>query len=116
MLRRMNRLQRLQAISNVFAEASRTEAGTAALVTAAKEAQIGARSLQRSSGLSVKHAATLRRIIKDETITRVHASLRDAFAGIGGVAASASPSSAIGSASGSINWVINLLDGGQPMF
>jgi hypothetical protein len=115
-LRRMNRLERLRAISQVFAEASRTNDGTSALVSAAREAQIGARSMQRTAGLSVKHAGTLARIIKAETVTRVHASLRDVFSNMAGLSASASPSSLTGNASGSVNWVINLLDGGQPIF
>jgi hypothetical protein len=114
-LRAMNRVQRLKAISKLFQEASRTEDGTVALVTAAREAKIGAGTLQRSSGLSINHSSTLQRIIKEETVRRLEASLRDLFSNLYGLGASASPSSVTGSASGSINWVINLLDAGQPV-
>jgi hypothetical protein len=47
-LRRMNRVQRLKAVSKLFEEASRTEDGTVALVAAAREARIGAATLQRA--------------------------------------------------------------------
>lgn len=114
-LRRMNRLERLRVLSKVFAEASRSDEGVVALVTAAKEAQIGARTMQRTSGLSVNHAATLRRIIKDETVRRLEASLVDVFSNLAGLAANAAPASLVGSASGTLNVVINLLDGGQPI-
>jgi hypothetical protein len=113
-LKRMNRLQRLRAIAECFEEAARTPEGRAALVAAAREADIGAQTLQRTSGLSVNHASTLRRIIADETVRRLHSSLRDVFTNLGGIASSASPDRYVGSASGSVNYVINLLDAGAP--
>jgi hypothetical protein len=114
--RAMNRAQRLKVISEVFEEAARSQEGREALVKAAREAQIGAKTLQGTGGLSVNHAETLRRVISDETVRRLTSSLRDVLGSLGVVGASASPSRIVGSASGSVNFVVNLLDAGAPKF
>lgn len=117
-LRGMNRAGRLAVISELFEEAARTPEGRAALVAAAREAGIGASTLQSAEGLSVRGASTLVRVISEETTRRLSASIRDILAGATGIIASASPSSAIGSASGSLNAapgiILNLLDAGAP--
>ena len=55
-LRAMNRVARMRAISEVFEEAAKTPAGRAELVSAARAAEIGAPSMQRAAGISVRHA------------------------------------------------------------
>jgi hypothetical protein len=95
-------------------EASRTPEGRAALIAAAREAGIGAKSLQRASGLSVRNANTLVRIVSDETVKRLRYSLLEVAGAVGGIGASATPASLTGSASGSVNWIINVIDAGAP--
>ena len=114
-LKNMNRAGRLRTIGEVMEEASRTPEGRAALIAAAREAGVGAKSIQSTSGLSVRHANTLVRIISEETTRRLSDSLRDILiSGVGSIVASATPASATGSASGSVNWIIHLIDGGAP--
>lgn len=113
-LKRMNRLERLRVIAICFEEAARTPEGRAALVQAAREADIGAQTMQRATSLSVRHADTLRRIISDETVRRLSTSLRDVIAGIVGIGASSAPDRIVGSASGSVSYAIHLLDAGAP--
>ncbi len=111
-LRGMNRVERLHALSEVFEDAAKTPEGRKALVEAARSAGIGSKTLQRGSGISVRHAEALRRVISDETVKRLSASLRDVLTGTAVVGASATPASLTGSASGSVNYVIHLLDAG----
>src|SRR5262249_6531977 len=108
-LKAMNRAERLRVVGEIVEEASRTPEGRAALIAAAREAGIGARSIQSTTGLSVRHADTMRRIVSAETVRRLTSSLRDVLGTVAGVGASATPSSATGSASGSVNFVINLV-------
>jgi hypothetical protein len=113
-LKRMNRLQRLRVIAECFEEAARTPEGRTALVAAAREAEIGAQTLQRGASLSVNHAATLRRIIADETVRRLHATIKDVLTNVAGLAASGTSDKYVGNASGSVSYVFNLLDAGAP--
>ena len=113
-LRAMNRLERLQAISEVLEDAAKTPEGRKALTQAAREAGIGSKTFHRTSGISVRHAESLRRIISDETAKRIAASVRDILTSSGVIGASATPASLTGSASGSLNYVIHLLDAGIP--
>ena len=115
-LKRMNRVGRMQTLSKLFREASRTEAGAKELVTAARQAQIAARTMQRPGSLSVRHAETLREIISRATVHRMELALRDVLGNAAGMALSATPASLSGSGSGSVRHVIHLLDGGQPNF
>lgn len=115
-LRRLNRVERFKLIGRLFDQASRTPEGATALVKAAREVNIGARVFQRTTSLSVNHSATLVRIIRDETVSRLHWSLLELFAGVAGNALSASPAELTASGSGSVNWVINLCDAGAPNF
>lgn len=108
-LKAMNRSQRLRAISEVFEDAARTPEGRAALVQAAREAQIGAHTLQQGTALSVRHADRMRSIISEETARRLAATLRDIIGNAVGAAGSAMPDRLIGSASGFVNYVINLV-------
>ncbi|HEY2839891.1 MAG TPA: hypothetical protein VGJ26_12120 [Pirellulales bacterium] len=113
-LRVMNRAERMRAISEVFEDAAKTSEGREALVRAAREAQIGPQTFQRAAGISVRHAQSLRRIISDETVRRITASVRDVLTSVAVTGASATPASMTGSASGSINYLINLIDAGAP--
>lgn len=113
-LKAMNRTQRMQAISSCFEEAGRTLPGREALVKAAREAKIAAETLQRTSGISVKHAASLQRIISVETVKRLSAGIKEVLSGVVGVGVSGTPASWTGSGSGSVNWVFNLIDTGAP--
>lgn len=54
------------------------------------------------------------RIIGKETVKRLAWSVTDVFTNIMGHSLSASPAEYTGSGSGSINYVINLLDAGAP--
>jgi len=113
-LRAMNRVQRMQAISAVFEDAARTPEGRVALVQAARAADIGAPSMQRAAGISVRHADLLKKVISEETARRITSSLRDVLGSLAGMGASATPAAVTGSASGSVNYLINLVDAGQP--
>lgn len=113
-LRRLNRIERFKTLSKMFQEAARTPEGASALVAAAREARIGASTMQGST-LSVNHSQTLVRIIREETVRRLHWSLASVFATLTGQGVSASPSEYTGSGSGSLNWVINLIDAGAPI-
>jgi hypothetical protein len=116
-LKAMNASQRLKTIAQVFKDASRTGEGTSALVKAAQKAQIGAKTLKFArEGLSVRHANTLRKIIHEETIKRLRYQLLDLFGNVGGLVVSGTPERWTGSGSGSINYVINLIDAGEPNF
>jgi hypothetical protein len=81
-------------------------------VAAAREANIGARTLQGTSGLSVNHSGTLVRIIGRETVHRLAWSLSDVISYLMGHGLSASSAEYTGGGSGSITFVINLLDAG----
>lgn len=113
-LRNMNRVQRMQVLQEVLNDAARTSEGRQALVAAAKEAQMGVGSMGAYSGLSVRNAVKLTRIISDETVRRISGSVRDVIVSLAGAGASATPASLVGSASGSVNYIINLLDTGRP--
>jgi hypothetical protein len=115
-LRRLNRTERFQVISRLFLDASKTPEGAKALVEAAREASIGARVFQRTSELSVRHSQTLVRIVREETIHRLHWSILNIFNSVAGVAVSGTPASLTGSGSGSVNWLIHVIDAGTPNF
>jgi hypothetical protein len=63
----------------------------------------------------VNHSATLVRIIREETVRRLHWSLAELFANVAGHTLSGSPAELTGSGSGSVNCVINLIDAGAPI-
>jgi hypothetical protein len=115
-LKRMNTLQRMRAISRIFEEAAKTPAGREALVEAAREAQVGVATMQRATGISVRSAMKMKQVISAETVIRLRSAIRDVLASVGTTAVSAMPSSAVGGSSGSVNYVINLLDAGKPPF
>jgi hypothetical protein len=111
-LKQMNQAQRAKVISDLVVEASRTPEGLQALVAAAREADVGAASIQRST-LSVRNAARMTSVIADETAKRLHRTLLSVISGPAGIAASGSPSRLVGgAATGSVNYIINLIDTG----
>jgi hypothetical protein len=113
-LKRMNQAERLRVIGDLVEEAYRTPQSRAALIAAAREAGVGARSIQRTTGLSVRHANTMVRIISEKTIRRLHSTLLEVFGNLAGIGVSATPESWTGSGSGSVNTLINLIDLGAP--
>jgi predicted flavoprotein YhiN len=113
-LRSMNRLERLRALSRVFQDATRTEQALNEVMAAAREAQIGARTFQQTNSLSVNQADTLVRVIQDQTVKRLETALLNVLGGAATPAMSATPARITGSASGSINYLIHLLDAGRP--
>lgn len=113
-LRRLNRVERLRVVTKIFQESTQSGDGVVEIVQAAKAAGVGAKTMQGATGLSINHAATLQKIITQETVRQLHTSLKEVAANVAGLALSASPAKYTGSGSGSLNWVINLLDAGQP--
>jgi hypothetical protein len=51
--------------------------------------------------------------VSDETVRRLKTSISEVFLSLGGLGGSATPASTTGSASGSLNWIINVLDAGR---
>jgi hypothetical protein len=66
------------------------------------------------SNTSVSHSETLVKIVHDETVKRLASSLLNVFGNIAGPALSGTPSRLTGSASGSVSYVVHLLDTGRP--
>jgi len=113
-LRRLTRPERLRAVAKILDEATRSGDAVTEIVQAAKQAQVAARTIPRSSSSFVSHTDTLQRIVSEQTVRQLHASLSEVLANITGLGLSATPAEMTGSGSGSLNWVINLLDAGQP--
>ena len=109
-LKRMNRAERARVIREVLEEASKTPAGRKALMAAALEAEITAKTLGRTASLSVRQAQGMVRIVSEETVRRLNYSLLDVVSEVVNLGGSATPASKVGSASGSINWIINVID------
>jgi hypothetical protein len=109
-LRAMNRVQRMKVVSEIVEEASRIPEGRAAIITAAREAQVGARSIQRTTGLSVRNAERMVTVISDETIKRLQLTLLNILGVPASAGGSALPPSLVGGGSGSVNWVIHVVD------
>jgi hypothetical protein len=110
-LKAMNRFERLRVIQEVFAEASRTPEGKKALLEAAKQYDLSAQSLARAS-LSVRNSVSMTQVISKETTRRLAYGILELAGSIGGPIMSGTPGRYTGSASGSVNWVINLVDSG----
>ena len=110
-LKLMNRFQRAQVIREVLDEASKVPEGRIALLAAAKGANVAKASLARGT-LSVRHSTAMVNVISKETSRRLLYGLKDMLTSIGGAVASATPARVSGSASGSVNWLINLVDSG----
>lgn len=109
-LKTMNQTQRLHAIQEVVEEASRTPEGRDALIRVARESGVGAKSIQSTVGLSVRNADRMVTVVRDETIRRLKGSLAEIGGSLIGFGASGMPSRLVGSASGSVSWIINVLD------
>lgn len=104
-LRTMNGVQRKQVLTEIFRDASRTPDGRKAMLTVvAGESNVPARVLQHAH-VSVKNA----RHIHEHVIRRVSDSLKEVILNGVGIGMSATPDRWTGSASGSVNWLINVL-------
>lgn len=66
--------------------------------------------MKRTSGVSVRYANNMRRVISEETMRRLSSSVRDIMGSVAGVGVRATPASLTGSGSGSVNYVINLIE------
>jgi hypothetical protein len=89
----------------------RAPEGRVALERAAAEAQVSAASLARET-MSLRHSISMVKVISKETQRRLISSLIGVLAPLTSGGASATPSRWSGSASGSVNWVISLVDSG----
>jgi len=114
-LRRMGRVERLRVLTRVLDDATREGEGLSEIARAAKDAKIATATMSRATGLSQNNAATLVRIVKDETVRQLHGVITDLLATNAGLILSATPAKLTGSGSGSINWAINFIDAGQPV-
>jgi hypothetical protein len=112
-LKNMNRAERARVIREVLEEASQTAEGKRAIMDVAKAVSIAEKTLAREGSLSVRNASAMVKIIGEETTKRLHGNLVGIFGTLAGTAASASPGEYTGSASGSVNWLINLVDLGK---
>ncbi len=111
-LKQMNRFDRLKVIREVFEEAAKTPEGRAALKKAAAEAKVATASLENGVTMSVRRAASMTHVISKETQKRLVYGILGLLNSFGGIGGSSTPSRFSGSASGSVNWVINLVDSG----
>lgn len=109
-LKAMNRAERLRVITQVFEEAGKTPEGREALLQAARAAGTSAPGASTRAGMSVAAAVKVGRTISEETARRLTASLRDVTTSLAAIGASATPAYLTGSASGSINYLINIID------
>lgn len=91
--------------------APRTPDGQKALIEAARQSGVGAKSIQSTVGLSVKNAGRMVRVVSDETIQRLKGSLMEVTGSVSGLVANGTREELRGSASGSVNWIINVIDG-----
>jgi hypothetical protein len=113
-LKSMNRFERAAIIKEVLEEASRASTEERiALMAAAKKAGVGAGSMQATT-LSVRNANAIVGMISEQTARGVSQALSGIRIGLGSSAASLLASGArsdrVGSASGSVNYIINLID------
>jgi hypothetical protein len=105
----MSRAERPAAIQRAVGEATRTPEGRQALEAALRDAGLterqAAQVLAHGAG-TARRAGIVARVISQETARRLNGSLRDAIGTVAGAAASATPESLFGSASGSVNALI----------
>jgi hypothetical protein len=111
-LKAMNRAQRAVANKTLIEESSRTPEGRAALIKAAQDAKIPS-GVFTDARASKANAAKVMKLVSDETLRRLHASVLGNLATLGGTTASATAGDHIGSASGSIYWFIQVIDTGK---
>jgi hypothetical protein len=108
-LRQMNQAGRAKVIAELVKDATRTPEGLQAVIVASREAGVGAKSLQ-SATLSVRNATRMVGVISNETAKRLSRTLMSVLSAPAGAAGSASPSRLVGgAASGSLNYIINLV-------
>jgi hypothetical protein len=109
-LRQMNRAHRATVIAEIVRDASKTPDGLQAIVAAAREAGVGSASIQRGASLSVRNAARMVSVISDETARRLKQTILSILSVPAIFAVSAASTRDVGGASGSMNWIINLID------
>jgi len=109
-LKAMNRTQRGQVIREAMEEASKTANGRKAIMDAAQNSKVGG-SAAKNGGLSVRNADRMVKVISEETTRRLHSTAFGILTNLSALVISASPKRYVGGASGSINWIINIVDG-----
>ncbi|WP_342362175.1 hypothetical protein [Terrarubrum flagellatum] len=110
-LKAMNRAERGQIVRELIEEASKTPDGKRALEEAIKDAKLNPKALAGGSGVSKPAAKALLRSVSADTLKRLHLAMISVGSGVAGPGVSALKSEWVGSASGSVNWVIHVLDG-----
>jgi hypothetical protein len=109
-LKAMNAAERGKLLRTVVAQASRSAAGTERLQALLKDAKYGTVIAKGAAKLSVNKAVKAAGIVSDQTKLR----LFDAIVGVLSTPVSAAisgrPSSQVGSASGSVNWLVHVID------
>jgi hypothetical protein len=101
----------MRVLRGAFDDATKTAEGRAAILDAGRAGGISEQTIKGAS-LTVRKAEKLARVINDETIRRLHFSLMDSFSSLGSIGLSATPNSMTGSGSGSVNWLLNVVDAG----
>ncbi|MFO0850868.1 MAG: hypothetical protein U0871_20270 [Gemmataceae bacterium] len=116
-LEKMTREERRKAIQKAVNEASKSPDGRKAVKEALEKAglkpgQVGATFAGKAG--NAERAAVVSRVLTEETARRLSSSIRDVVGGFGGLAASATPSGYVASASGSLNALIVHVFPGSP--
>jgi len=112
-LKTMSRGERAKVISELMDDVKRESGGMDRIIAASGEVGVGRATLQRIQGgsLSVRNATRMASVIADETVKRLNRNLLSVLSTPIGMAGSASPSDVVGgAASGSMNYIINLVD------
>ncbi|MCC6129630.1 MAG: hypothetical protein IT186_06845 [Acidobacteria bacterium] len=109
-LREMNRAQRQQAVKKLVEELSKSKEGRDALGAFLRETGKEAKTF-----VSMQKAPKLVRILSDSTVRSLQGELLNIFiSGVAQPAVSGMPARWVGSGSGSVNWLINVVDAGKP--
>lgn len=104
-LKQLGREGRLRVVKEVVDEVANTAEGRKALADAMKSAQV---TLTRST-LSFREAQRASRVLGQSTITQLRDAVQQVLTDAAGPGFSATPASATGTASGCVNWLINVI-------
>ena len=110
-LRAMNRAERGKLVKELIDEASKTPEGKQAVEQAIRDAKITPKTVAGTGGVSKLAAKAMLRAVSADTLKRFHLAMVSVGSGVAGPGVSAMKSEWVGSASGSVNWVIHVLDG-----
>ncbi len=105
------RPERVKIVGELIEEISRTPEGKLVAEKAMREAKLTPRALQPGGVVTKGAAKTALKIISDDTLRRLEVALAGVVSAASGPGVSAMKSEWVGSASGSVNWIIHVLDG-----